>query len=212
MYYAKWIYHYVYQWQTLITGILALAGALITVHYLRHQTRKSEELAKQANDRDDVAARAVLSLHLSDLSEYARSCIQLIEKHLDRTTSLPADTEVAAPPPDAILALQACVRYSAPAVSEQISLLLNKLQVQRSRFSGFIEKYRGSYIPQFEAVDRIIELADLYAEVDRLYLYSRNEDGMRERRPPSELLNAIGVCGIHGDNHPVRTRLSKMAS
>lgn len=63
---AKFVYHYLYQWQTLLTGIMALAGALVTVRYIRLQINQAEDLAKVNVTREEAAARAVLSLNLND--------------------------------------------------------------------------------------------------------------------------------------------------
>lgn len=63
------------QWETLLTGVAALAAATLTVAKLNDQIRQTEQLASDQRQRRQRAARAVLPLALSELSDYAKACM-----------------------------------------------------------------------------------------------------------------------------------------
>jgi hypothetical protein len=63
------------QWETLLTGIGAVAPAAFTVVKLREQIDQTEKLTNDQRRRRARAARATLPLALSQLAEYATSCI-----------------------------------------------------------------------------------------------------------------------------------------
>ena len=64
------------QWETLFTGFAALVAAWFTVDHLKQQIRQTEDLAERARRQRVKAARAILPLALSQLTEYATSCIK----------------------------------------------------------------------------------------------------------------------------------------
>jgi hypothetical protein len=64
------------QWETLVTGIGAVVAAFFTVRRLREQITQTQKLADDQRQRRARAARATLPLALSQLAQYATSCIK----------------------------------------------------------------------------------------------------------------------------------------
>jgi hypothetical protein len=83
--FGTWIYH----WQTLISGFLALFAALLAGALLNRQIKQSEKLAAEQLDRRHNAARAALPLALSVILDYCQktaddiaSAIETIEGNI----------------------------------------------------------------------------------------------------------------------------------
>jgi hypothetical protein len=66
---------FVDHWQTLIAGLLALGGAWWTVHAIRAQVGQAREVEVDRRAREERAAKVVLSLALSELTQYAKYCL-----------------------------------------------------------------------------------------------------------------------------------------
>lgn len=73
-----------FDWQTLVAGVLALIGAGATVYYIHLQIKQVEYLEVARRSREEMAARAVLPLALSQIVKYAVDCIKQIEEHSSR--------------------------------------------------------------------------------------------------------------------------------
>lgn len=106
------------QWETLLTGLSAVVAAWFTIGHLKRQIRQTEDLAERAQRQRVKAARAMLSLALSQLTEYATSCIKRLyalwhffhtDGSLDRSRAdLPA-LKLPPVPDDVLLLLKECV-------------------------------------------------------------------------------------------------------
>jgi hypothetical protein len=125
-----------FDWQTLIAGILALLGAFLTVRVIRAQISQAGNSEEARRKRDELAARAVLPLALSQFTRYARDCIMLLVIYVPGHGSRPPVPNNLALPtlsPDVIRSLQESARYAGPGVVSQIASLLSKFQVQQAR-------------------------------------------------------------------------------
>jgi hypothetical protein len=74
------------QWETLVTGVLAIASAMLTIWFLNLQIRHADANAKDQRDQTDKlakeqrarrarAARAMLPAALEELADYATACV-----------------------------------------------------------------------------------------------------------------------------------------
>lgn len=208
------IYEFFVTWQTGIAALIALLGAYWTVRAVRSQIAQAEQVRLQTErltlerrQRDDRAASAVLPLSLSDLMEYCTACIQLIDANIsvpyDSRPNLPIDQQAPAIPSGVAAALQACALHAEPENVNKIVKVLGKLQVQSSRMSSFIERYRGRPMSNTEGMDNMRWSADLYAATAELYEYARDEELMKARAPYAALRNALRLSGIMNDDHPI---------
>jgi hypothetical protein len=66
---------WLYDWQTLIAGVIALAGALCTIKGIRQQLRQVDEHRRDEIRRRHAAARAALPIALASLSEVAAQIV-----------------------------------------------------------------------------------------------------------------------------------------
>jgi hypothetical protein len=80
---------WLYDWQTLIAGLIALVGAYWAVSGIGLQIAQADELEELRRVRAEAAAKAVLPLSLSELSKYCRECIQLVDRYIKGGAELP---------------------------------------------------------------------------------------------------------------------------
>ena len=84
---SKIVGQWLYDWQTLIAGLLAISGALYGAYKLNEQTRQAALFHKEELSRRHNAARVVLPLALSEISEFSQkvadNVIREIETRID---------------------------------------------------------------------------------------------------------------------------------
>lgn len=73
---GEWIYYF----QTLITGIVAVFAAGITVYFLQKQIKQSAEHRKDTIRRQNVSARVGMIKALSEICEYSRLSIDYVNE------------------------------------------------------------------------------------------------------------------------------------
>lgn len=218
-----WLRDFFFNWQTLIGGVFALIAAWIALKGVQAQIRQSkiESDRLRAKDQDvaereEQAAKAILPLALSELSQYAEDCIRLLSVYVVPATRTPPQVpdHLDAPeiPPGAIEALQNSIRHAKPEHADKMAALIMKLQVQHSRLSGDLVRYRGRQFSQLNGTSWMIDAADVYASVATLYAYARKEDSLRTRSPAAALYSALANCGIHEDSHPARIEVERLAN
>jgi hypothetical protein len=192
------------KWQTLLAGVLALIGAMWTVYYIHRQIKQVDELEKARRSKEELAARAVLPLALSQLVQYASECLRVIKDRSVQPGMLPGDPldENAGLPTvqrDIIGTLQACVRYADNTVVGQISTLLAAIQVQQARLRELIirsARRPDRRIPRFEAIGAMIDAAEIHAKASALFEYGREIADMRAKSTRQEIDSAFFQTGI----------------
>lgn len=151
------------EWQTLIAGVLALAGALITVAVLLWQ-------AKDDRLRRSRAARALLLSALGSIEAYATAATRWLQEahHVARRADeRPHDVYAVTlgPPPEFDPAvssiLRECVEHSDRITAEAIAGLLMQLTSQAAALTDL-----WAYLMRFQNLD--IRRPKVVASVDRL--------------------------------------------
>ncbi|WP_104662878.1 hypothetical protein [Ensifer adhaerens] len=201
----RWIYDY----QTLIAGIAAVWAARWSVNAIRRQIAQVDRIESDRNDAKRSAARAVLPLSLSFLSEYAEECAAKLRELLDKCENGILPKHIAIPafpdvPVDVVSALKELIEFSP--LSERVSLarLLGALQIQRSRIKGMPKRQRreeetifGNNIKAY-----ILDCAEIYARSASLYNFGRGvENAMPADVTRSEMLNALHNMNIFDELH-----------
>jgi hypothetical protein len=194
------------RYQTLITGFIALAAAIMTVVMVRQQIRQVDHLEDERRRRESYAARAVLPLALSQISEYAKKSIECW-KDFDPDTQNLSDVSVPELPEGLVEPLRDCIRYSEQHQAKQIADLLHWLQVQSSRQRSLrseLEHKSLNLIISMHHIDSaIIDAADLYALASRLFDYGRRaEEGRKTRPSMEEVRTALANSGIWDHERP----------
>jgi hypothetical protein len=134
--------------QTLIAGLIAFAGAMLTVQAIRDQIGQSQ---RQADDQLDRTARSVLALlphELSQVDEYCSRCKCYYEDEAKRhegkvVSDAPAPPEF---PYKSIRLIADAIRYVPKNDGVRIGEAIQFAQVQRSRFAGVLgERQHGIF-------------------------------------------------------------------
>lgn len=198
-----------YDWQTLLAGLLALVGAWLTVQSVRTQIKRTEAQAEAARKREEFAAKAILPLALSQLSIYGQDCIRLLSP-LAAQPHIPEGTQTPRVPESAISVLQECTRYADERIASKIAVLLGKLQIQQSRLNELLTRRGGEVIIGHEITSNMIDAADVYARTADLYDYARNVEELRRRSTPDQLRRALHNCEIWDDDHPAMVHIHNL--
>lgn len=155
----------IYNWQTLIAGLLAIAFAGLTIRQVRKQIslqqrqldndEKRHEAARQAKA---LVAKAQLPDALSSIGGYASNCFRFVwEQHGDQPQL----------PTEAIQTLKNVLEYVESGPAREIFELVNFYQVHNARL------FRGHHVPANQRLDRMLDIVRLRALTDRLYEYGR---------------------------------------
>jgi len=204
---SHWVDHWwpsvrtgLYNWQTMIAGLLALAAALATIRLIRRQINQVTDLEQERRAREEAAARAILPLALSELTEYASDCIKLLVQYVPADgpiPNVPADYKIPRIPENAIVTLQTCARFADENIVAQFANLLGKLQIQHARlrdlFSRSVQRQRMFNV---EGIGALIDAADIQARAGTLFDYARNDAQLRQLAPAQQLINSLHTSGV----------------
>ena len=170
------------EWQTLVSGILAIAGAAIGALLLYLQLRQERRRELERRRRQHSASRSMLPIALSAITEY----IESIARDLRRIRAESGDHEVQIgsltawkPPP--IPDVQATmltevIESASDEIAEVLSELLRQLQVQTSRIRFLRTRAAAQHhLSVHELKDNIRYAARIYALSASLFSYARRE-------------------------------------
>ncbi len=173
---------WLYDWQTLISGFLALIAAVVAVIYLKKQISLSEKQETDRLQRQHNAARATLPLTLSGLCQV----IEKMLRELHKAKSDPNTFQLPAPPTNAITELQQIILSTDnSSVTTPVSKIIREIQTLWARVEALSNRGNPPHnhillIPTFD--EWIIQAAKIYALIESLFDYSRFEkqDGPKE--------------------------------
>lgn len=189
------------QWETLLTGAVALGAAWGTIRAVRDQIRQSDKQAQDRRDRQARAARAVLPLALAELVHYARACLTWLKTVRDASgTEQSVDcvavaraavlSEVPSLPDPALPVLKDCIAAADGEAVDALIALSQFIQIQHSRFSDLVAQCRSPSVHKLLARvhfdDRMIDAAVLGARCGSLMFYAR-------RLGPPAILSGVDV-------------------
>ena len=172
------LYHY----QTLVGGLLAIAGAVIGAIYINKQIKSAErlELARLASRRE--AARAVLPLTLSSVAEYATDAGRAMLALMAQCEGETLPPQVVMPtwpklPTDAITSLKELAENSRPNETLFVSRLLSAIQIQNSRIRDLEKELSGNRRSTIKVnlESYLIDAGESYARATALFDYARRE-------------------------------------
>ncbi|MER8385240.1 hypothetical protein NKH14_06910 [Mesorhizobium sp. M1380] len=204
-FYWGWFYDY----QTLIAGLVALAGAWWGVRALNMQMRQAEIAENQRLESRRTAARVTLPFALSAISEYAEVCANQLEYLIgkcDDHGGLPADVEVPSLPPvpiDAVAALRDMTEAARSEDRSALAALLAKVQIQQSRIGSLLGGRRrmGGIVVKHTLQDYFLDSAELYARASSLFGFARGTAGMPDATiHAADLNSALHNMGIFDDD------------
>lgn len=197
------------QWQTLISGGLAILAALIGAGFVYHQTRQASLFELGRLNRRHAAARSTLPLVLSSIMEYARTVARDLRRlylaapgnHIEREALIA--WEIPPVPQGETAALAEVIAAAANEVAEVIADLLGRLQVQAGRLRGLhADVVAGTVgrrnILKSEIDEYILDIADIHARCELLLDYARRDAEAVQPAPlAADKLRALFLMGFH---------------
>lgn len=170
------------EYQTFVAGLLALLAAWWTVGAINRQIKQAEDVEQARQNSRRAAARAVLPLGLSAISQYATDCARILQNLIDKCVdeTLPTKVDVPpfpAPPDGAIGSLKEMTEAAGPTERDTLADILGKTQIQWSRLSSLSNERRrhDSIIATSNLESYIIDCAELVARSSALFNYARRE-------------------------------------
>lgn len=197
------------QWQTLISGGLAILAALIGAGFVYHQTRQARGFELDRLGRRHAAARSTLPLVLSSIMEYARTIGRDLRhlhlaapgNHVQREPLIA--WEIPPVPQGETAALAGVIEAASNDVADVIADLLGRLQVQAGRLRGLhADVVAGTAgrrnILKSEIEEYIQDIADIHARCELLLDYARREADTVQPVPlAADKLRALFLMGFH---------------
>lgn len=188
---------WLYTWQTLISGLLALGAAYLAARKVGEQIRvMREQIAMEKRHRDDGiaskqrVARVAILHALSEMCSYTEQC-------MDALSSVPTPTSPPPEPTKSVTALMSGVEYLPEAPAETLVQLLQHYQVHRARL-GQTPATAG------DPLELVFDCIWLRHLTDRLFEYCRGEKSDVHPAPDqatfAELKTAYTMCngGLSG--------------
>jgi hypothetical protein len=194
----------IYNYQTLIAGSLALLGAIWTVSTIKRQIKQAGDQEKERRERKHLVAQAMASDALSQLSNYARSCVKLLSTLLpvegEQTVTATVNNEVPPIPAGAVLTLGGCLEFGDGPIRKDIADLIRKLQIQHSRLIDIKSWLNDEekLVVRSNIIDFILDALEVYARCAKLFPYARDQlDNFRVGKLTSgDVSSAAHNCGI----------------
>jgi hypothetical protein len=199
------------KFQTLITGILAVAAAAWTIQKMDKQIRQEKELELERRNRRNYAERTMMPLTLAALCDYSRQCVKWLVPLLSDPQRLLAQDFSSEPPnlPSEILfSLKENIEFEKCEVREVLADLVKNLQIQRSRLINLttrpssLEKTNN---PQDYLRELVVDACGIYARSANLFEYARRKsdsDKMSRQLEKFDLIAAANDCSIRQNNYP----------
>ncbi|MEZ5946608.1 MAG: hypothetical protein R3C13_11340 [Hyphomonas sp.] len=166
-----WIYNY----QTLVAGLLAFIAAFVAALLLWQQHR-------ELIDRRYRALRASLPLALSELHDYTQECLQLLSNAIkykqDPTAKL--DGSLPALPPTALSTITELIAFANKQDAKMLQAILRQVQIQRSRlhsqFREMVAKTDDAMAPSYHQLkDDVLDAFVIQKMANHLFPYARWE-------------------------------------
>lgn len=202
-----------FDWQNAYGGIAAVVAAFIGGRYILRQIAEARTAAEELRLREERAARAVLPLALSQLSQYARDCIRMLEPLTVNNAAVPADLEAPRIPENTVLSLQVCARHADAFNADKIAKALGKLQINHSRLQSWVQRLReDGHARTQQGLEYMWGAADLHAAIADLFRYGRDEDLVRQRATVDEVTSALHNAGVWDDSHPIWELVDRRAA
>jgi hypothetical protein len=193
---------FVYRWQTLITGLVAIVAASIALWAVRHQILAAQEMENDRRERRNYAARAMMPHALNSLCTYARGCSDALRSVVDEAPSphladvhYPAHLDIPALPDAAMATLKECIEFGDREIQLRLASLVEQLQIQHVRL---VEPYDIFEVISGDWYYTLIEDAlEIHARSTMLFDYARRRDENAPNEPKAkDIYNALQPCGF----------------
>ena len=198
---------WIYNFQTLIAGALALGGAVVTIWGIRHQVKQSENQENERRRRQNMAARAMMPVALMEIHRYARECVSVLLPVLPDPPEQRITAHIGEIPPipaDALFTLRQSVEFGSNEIATYLSDLIRYIQIQHARITDAkrdLLREGGTIVLRANILQYTIDSLDILARADKLYPYARRDvDVVPEKLQDHDLRTAARACGIWDDD------------
>jgi hypothetical protein len=193
------------QWEILLSGAAALGGAGWTVSKIRDQITQTDRIADDRRKRRERAARAMLPLALSELTQYATACIKRLydlRPYFHDNGSLNQAQIAKSPPawtsprlPENVLSLlKECVEFIDDAPAQAVADLIRHIQIQNYRLIDYISRLQLHRSIGWADIDQAIrDAAEVSARALCLFPFSRGDSVYRLTR--AQVNTALSQAG-----------------
>lgn len=204
---------FIHRYQTMIAAAVTLGGAAIGARAIFSQIKHSDQLATDARERRMAGARAMMPLALSQIVSYAdasgRTLDGLYNQCVMELMPTPAPIAPRQPefPDEAIRQLRDAIENGSNELSLDVSLLLARIQVQRSRISEVISQALGTgrtglLVLSTNLETYIVDSAEIYARAAALFDYARRRSEHTTKIETPSVIQALKLMGFDDFTHP----------
>ncbi|PZP09969.1 MAG: hypothetical protein DI607_12030 [Sphingomonas hengshuiensis] len=167
---------WLYDWQTLVSAVLALVAAGWTVRYLKRQIAgenvRHQELVQRDQklwDRRSMRTKAYLPIALSDVCDYCEEAFIYLRHIRDSESGIQGNPVVPSRPAEALEQIRECIEYAEDRAARRLEDILREFQIARSRLEGAPRPLRE------DMVDHHFDHVHLRMLVDSLFEYARGD-------------------------------------
>jgi ribose transport system permease protein len=192
-----WLYRY----QILVVGILALVVAAILFEALTRQADQAAAAERQRRERADTAARAMLPGAINALSDYAakstRALLAMLpENPIQQKVSKWLDADLTIPS-SVFEAFQTAIATADIDTARKLADVLAALQVQNARLRRLADESGTRPVWRLEVCQRVMDAAELYAGAAAVLDYARRaRETVDLDLSPREIAAALRGCRI----------------
>lgn len=209
---------FLYRWETLIAGVLALWGAYLTVAGLERQLAQNRAHEEEIRLRKLYAARAGMPAALAQIVGYARDCLKLLEGIQPSGSNgriIQPETwqspEVPAIPKEALSTLQTCIESAGLREMPKLAWVLEEFQILHSRLSSLFEdiSYQSSTIvTSYSLAERITDYLEFEVRCSKIYDYARRRaDEIDDSISGYEVRRRASFAGFEVEDYPGMSEL-----
>jgi hypothetical protein len=209
--------NWLYEYQTLVAALIALAGAWWGVSAINRQILQTEQFEQTRLASKRAASRSVLPLTLSAICDYAEDCVRTLQNLLEKCESglLPESVNICRIPdiqPEALGAIKEMTEAARPHERDTLSSLVEAIQIQRSKMRRVLSERRGNGQPVLAACleGYIVDSAEVYARSSGLLLYSRRLAEIPQATvTANDVERALRNLHIYDDDGPIAERVKR---
>lgn len=190
---------WLYKFQTLVAGVIAIVAAFIGGHFINKQINSSFEIERERRSRKFRSIRSTIPITLNEICDYNHAVNEfLLNSYFQvKDNRLPPDAnimEIPKFPYSIIKALQEIIEFGDDTISSHIFQIIRKAQIQDARLSKF-KKIGDDYsemILGYNILVYMVENAKMYAIAVSMFDYARyRSESVNKEIGFDELISAI---------------------
>lgn len=191
-------------WQTLTAALIALIAAAWHARILQRQIRSAEHLEQSRCDRRFRAKRALLPAYLDVIVDHCRTWASSLWE-LHQTVSAEVSLSYRRLPSEVFVWLESFIEAADDRAGRLVIDLIRDIQVVDARMAMLLRDRAPSDVGPLpvDIRSRILEVAAIYAAVERWYDYGRGgappDPGLPEK---AAVVDALKLLNFHEQLHP----------